>query len=597
MAELSARRRWSAGIMVGLALVAAAAVAPTTAAQAAPAPSGHGVSNDGRSRLPNLYKGKLVLPEPGAKGRPFQSGTSAAPKIFQGTLASASEFPYIVGIVTTYKEGGGSYFYFCTGTIIAPNKVLTAAHCTADGPGTTRVIAGNDRLVDDNGNIITTSGYVAEVASTWTHPSWNIAQQIDDPENAPIVDDVSVLTLKQNLPSVYTPVSLSEQGDQTPYAAGTSAVIAGYGVTSDDEVWPDTRLRKATVNMRSNDECNLVPELYYPERMICAGNATPDTPGSDTCPGDSGGPLLVGGVQVGITDWGFIPCGTFPGYYERLSYYADAVNADIPRPAAPNLDWTGDGHADLIARDSSGRLRLYTGTGFANDGSGGFWSSEVINSGWGSMKRIFRVYNWNGDHKPSIMAVNSSGELWLYNGDGQGGFAGAARRIGTGWGGFTALVPTSNWLGNGKPGLIARNSAGELIRYDGNGAGGWASATGTRIGTGWNGFNAFMTPGSWFGTGNEALIVRKTTTGELFVYQSDSAGGWATTAGIKINSGWGSFLAIPTPGDWSGDNAMDLLGVDSAGKLRIYPTDGKGNWLPGGAAVINSGWNTVSPIF
>jgi len=148
------RRRWSAGIAAGLALAAAAAVAPT-AAQAAPGGDGvynaAGVQNDRNGKLPNLQKGKLTLPEPGPQGRRFESGSSISPKIFQGTLASASEFPYIVGIVTTFQDGPDYYWYWCTGTIIAPNKVLTAAHCTADGPGTTRVIAGNDRIVDEYG--------------------------------------------------------------------------------------------------------------------------------------------------------------------------------------------------------------------------------------------------------------------------------------------------------------------------------------------------------------------------------------------------------------------------------------------------------------
>ncbi|MEV1075802.1 trypsin-like serine protease [Micromonospora parva] len=586
--------------MASLALLGVAAFVPATAAQAAPAGDGvfnavTGASRTGQeSKLRNLHKGKLVLPEPGAKGRRFQSGTGATPKIFGGNLASASEFPYIVGVVTTLQFEGVFYWYWCTGTIIAPNKVLTAAHCTADGPGTTRVIAGNDRLVDSNGQIVGGSGFVAEVGSTWTHPGWNIAQQYADPD-APILDDVSVLTLKQNLPSEYKPVSLSAQGDQKPYAAGTSAQIAGFGITSSDDEFPDSRLRKATVAMRSNADC-AVPGLYDANRMICAGSGTPSMPSSDTCSGDSGGPLLVNGVQVGITDWGFRPCGSYAGYYERLSYYANTIKADLTRPPLVNADWTGDGHSDLLTRDGAGNLRLYMGSGFANDGLGGFYLSKQIGNGWGIYSRVFRVYNWKGDKKPSIMAMKPNGDLFLYDTDGKGEFVGGAKKIGTGWQGFTALMVTNNWLGNNRPSLLVRKSNGDLIRYTSNGAGGWENPLGTKIGNGWNGFNLFLTPGAWKGDGREVLIGR-TSTGDLKLYQSDSKGGWTNPLGTKIGSGWGGFKNIIVPGDWSGDNMVDMLGVNSKGDMRLYTTNGYGQWIDASGKVVGTGWGGFNLVF
>ncbi|MBG6068110.1 trypsin-like serine protease [Micromonospora ureilytica] len=586
--------------MAGLALTGVAAVAPTTSASAAPAGGGaYDVASSERpdrlSKLPNLHKGKLTLPKPGAQGRTFQSGTGASPKVFQGALASASEFPYIVGIVTTFQDGPDFYWYWCTGTIIAPNKVLTAAHCTADGPGATRVIAGNDRLVDSNGQLVGGSGFVAEVGSTWTHPGWNIAEQYENPDTAPIVDDVSVLTLKQNLPSVYKPVSLSAQGDQTPYVAGTQAQIAGYGVTASDDENPDSRLRKATVPMRSNEDCN-VAGLYLADRMICAGAGTDATPSSDTCGGDSGGPLLVNGVQVGITDWGFRPCGSSPGYYERLSYYNNSIKADLTRPSLVNADWTGDGHTDLLARDAAGNLALWYGSGFSKDGYGGFYGVQQIGAGWNIYSRVFRVYNWNGDKKPSIMAMKPNGELFIYNTDGKGNFVGGAKKIGTGWQGFTALMVTNNWLGNNRPSLLVRKSNGDLIRYTSNGNGGWENPLGTKIGNGWNGFNLFLTPGAWKGDGREVLIGR-TSTGDLKMYQSDSKGGWTNPLGTKIGSGWQGFKNIMVPGDWSGDNMMDMLGVDGSGRMRLYTTNGYGQWIDSSGGVIGTGWGVFNLVF
>ncbi|MGC5332670.1 trypsin-like serine protease [Micromonospora sp. DT62] len=598
-------RRWSAGVVAGLALAGAAVVAPVTVAQAAPAGGGvydaaSGSQAERPRKLPNLQKGKIELPTPGAKGPRFQSGTSAKPRIVGGGLASASEFPYIVGVVSTLQIDGTYYWWWCTGTIVAPNKVLTAAHCTADGPGTTRVIAGNDQLLDEQGNILDGSGYVAEVGSTWTHQGWNIVENYNDP-SVPLRNDISVLTLKKNLPTEYTPVSLSTQGDATPYVAGTSAVIAGYGIAYDgagNEV-DDSRLRKATVPIRSDSVCGSYMVQYDPAGMTCAGEGggTPTNPVPDTCSGDSGGPLMVGGKQVGVTTWGSVVCGSEPGYYVRLNNYVNTVKADFTRPPLINADWSGDGHTDLIGRDTAGNLQLFYGAGFANNGVGGFYyAPRQINSGWGSFKRVFRVYNWNGDHKPSIMAMKTSGELYIYNSDGAGNFVGGGKLIGTGWANFTALMVTNNWMGNNRPSLLVRKSNGDLVRYTSNGAGGWENPAGTRIGTGWNGFNLFLTPGAWKGDGLEVIIGR-TSTGVLKMYQSDGAGGWTNPAGTQIGSGWANFKNIMTLGDWNGDNMMDMLGINSSNQMRLYTTNGKGDWIDASGKVIASGWGDYNLIF
>lgn len=601
-----ARRRRAAGILAaGLALGGAAAVAPGTAGQAAPAGGTYDASTvqaDRSTKLPHFRAGKFTPPTPGLKGPLFQStSTGADPRIVGGTTVSASQYPWIVGVVTYLDNDAG--IGWCSGTVVAPNKVLTAAHCTADGAGTTRVIAGHDQLLDDFGNV-TPGGYVAEVGSTWTHQGWNIAAQYNGSADR-ILDDVSVLTLKTNLPSAYTPVTLAGQGEAA-YAAGDTADIVGYGVdlvkdASGDYVEiQDTRLRKASVPIKSDSFCasdaNAVGIGYDSGRMLCAGNGTTSTPSSDTCGGDSGGPLLVGGKQVGITDWGYGYCGEHPGFYEEVNYYSNAIKADFTRPPLVNADWTGDGHTDLIARDSNGRLRLYVGSGFSNDGYGGFWSSRIINSGWGGFKRVFRVYNWNGDKKPSIMAVNTAGELYIYNTDGWGNFVGGAKKIGTGWGNFTALMVTNNWLGNNLPSLMVRKSNGELWRYTSNGTGGWLNPAGTRIGTGWNGFNLFLTPGAWKGDGKEVLIGR-TSTGYLRMYQTDLMGGWTNPSGTQIGSGWGNYKNILTPGDWNGDNMMDMLGINSSYQMRLYTTDGKGNWIDASGKVISSGWSGFNLVF
>ncbi|HVG95955.1 MAG TPA: VCBS repeat-containing protein, partial [Chloroflexota bacterium] len=77
-----------------------------------------------------------------------------------------------------------------------------------------------------------------------------------------------------------------------------------------------------------------------------------------------------------------------------------------------------------------------------------------------------------------------NGELWLYAGNGAGGWAGAGRLVNTRFGAFDTIVGPGDFTGDGRNDILGRTpTTGELYLYPGNGAGGWF--TGRRIGTGW----------------------------------------------------------------------------------------------------------------
>ena len=60
-------------------------------------------------------------------------------QIVGGTRASTSTYPWVVYLATS------SGFQYCGGTLVAPNKVVTAAHCTVgDSASAVRVVAGRD---------------------------------------------------------------------------------------------------------------------------------------------------------------------------------------------------------------------------------------------------------------------------------------------------------------------------------------------------------------------------------------------------------------------------------------------------------------------
>jgi hypothetical protein len=525
--------------------------------------------------------------KPGARATPFQQ-PGPTPRIVGGTPADPADFPGVVGILTWFDDlHGGFRVALCTGTVLSSTKVLTAGHCTVNFPyGYTEVIAGRQTLFDD------TAGFVARVATTWTHQGYNFAAQNADPQVAP-VDDVSVLTLKDALPTDYTPVTLADQGaaDSTAQAA----TIVGYGVTAATADDPGTLLQ-ASVPIKTDDECSTAfGAAYKPDRMLCAGNP----PTTDSCFGDSGGPILDGAVQVGITDFGPQECASSYGVYEALNYYSDIVKADVARSGLVNLDFTGDGHSDLWTRDGAGVLKLFTGSGLASDGKGGFADPGFnLGTGFNVYPKMFRVYNWHGDKTPSIFAKDAGGRLFEWTTDGAGGFTnnGEPTLIGSGWNKFVDIVVTNNWTGNGRPNLMGRTATGDLWLYTSNGSGGWSNPHGTLIGTGWGKFNTVLTPGSWLGNGKQSLIGR-TSTGALFLYNSNGQGGWSNPRGTLIGTGWDSFKVFMSPGDWSGDDMIDLIGVRPTGEMRLYTTNGKGAWINGRGTQIASGWSKYNLIF
>jgi hypothetical protein len=108
--------------------------------------------------------------------------------------------------------------------------------------------------------------------------------------------------------------------------------------------------------------------------------------------------------------------------------------------------------------------------------------------------------DWSGDRRADVLAVDSAGRLLLYRGTGAGAFvAGGGSPIGTGWGGFTALLAPGDWSGDGRPDLLARTADGLLLLYRGNGRGGFLSSSGEQIGSGWQSMTALLAPRDWNG--------------------------------------------------------------------------------------------------
>lgn len=185
-------------------------------------------------------------------------------KIINGTACENRPSP-VVYIALERRDGQFS----CTGTMLTPTSVLTAAHCTTGGVRRAQVAGGND------------FNQVASVVQVFVHPG----ASSDNSANR-IRNDLAVMRLDQplNLPTL--PIIASRSVE-----AGDIISILGYGLTEDKETG---ELRSGEMEVSSNEGDSIVA-IFGDE-------------GSNTCFGDSGGPAIYSrdgltGV-VGVTSGG-----------------------------------------------------------------------------------------------------------------------------------------------------------------------------------------------------------------------------------------------------------------------------------------------------
>ncbi len=199
-------------------------------------------------------------------------------------------------------------------------------------------------------------------------------------------------------------------------------------------------------------------------------------------------------------------------------------------------DFNGDGYADVMARTSEGRLYLYTGTG-----TGRLNAGRQIGTGWGGFTQILGAGDFSGDGNTDVLARTSSGDLYLYRGNGIGGWASSGGiKVGQGWNIFNLLLSAGDFTGDGAMDVLGRTPSGDLYLYKGNGIGGWASS-GIKIGNGWNVFSKVIGVRD-FNNDGKADLIGITSSGTLKFYPGNGAGGFAGPGQVK---GWGwTFKAV-----------------------------------------------------
>ncbi|WP_406061066.1 VCBS repeat-containing protein [Streptomyces sp. NBC_01077] len=261
-------------------------------------------------------------------------------------------------------------------------------------------------------------------------------------------------------------------------------------------------------------------------------------------------------------------------------------------------DFNDNGSPDLFARDSYGDLRRL-------DTVYNAWKARVepaddpyyVGRGWDIYHQIESVGDVAGTSGADLVAVDKSGVLWLHQGTGDEVKPFADRvRIGPGWQVYTQLAGGSDLTGDGRPDLVASDTAGDLWLYKATGNAAAPFAPRKKIGFGWGIYNQLTAVGNLAG-GPAGDLVARDKDGVLWLYLGKGDGTFAARTGI--GAGWNQYSHLVGVGDATMDGRTDLYVYGPDNTSYVY--SGTGSWrapfatrVPSDVLLGGSGYNHVS---
>ncbi|MFJ9007022.1 trypsin-like serine protease [Streptomyces canus] len=561
--------------------VAVAAALLTTSANAAtvvpepqaPAKAATVASTPSQTALEQRIAGAMAAEDTsGTTTRsPMSGGTvdsTVSPMIIGGTTTTISSAPWMAQLWYTDDQGttdtSDDTGFFCGGAVVAPTKILTAAHCVkgADWAKGGAVVTGATQLPSDDGDLH--GGTATAVLRQWYHPSYN-ADTIDN--------DIAVLTLAA--PVKATPIRMTTSTDTASYDPATtgakSAKVYGWGRTSStsDDISPT--LKTATLPIKSDTTCAAAYGSWFIKgHMTCAGPAASGSDSGTTaiCSGDSGGPLVVNGRIVGVVSWNVTDC-VAKGAYSVFTKVSKYVGAAYPRVDDTNLSF--DHKADLWMRKSS------TKVGYEQDSKGTTLGARLSWGDWNGVNLV-RQTDLNRDGYQDLMyRVSATGDVyWLrFVPSSTGGAWADPKKVFTDWRTRTRIVTPGDVTGDYKPDLLSVDSAGVLWIYPGKGDGSFA--TRVKVGGGWSQYNFLLGHGDFTGDGRADVLARNKSTGDVYLYKGTGKSGTGVFAArVKVRN-WSSttYNAFDAVGDITGDGRADLVARTPGGTLYLYKGTGK----------------------
>lgn len=240
------------------------------------------------------------------------------------------EFPWMMAVLREDRVMDSTLnVYECGGSLIAPNVVLTGAHCVYNKAKETLVVRGGEWDTQTKNELYPHQD--RRVREIVVHERFN---------KGSLANDMALLILEQpfdlveNIYPVCLPPKNTNFNGNNCFASGWGKNIFGK------EGKYQVILKKVQLPVVSHEQCQaalrktrLGNRFRLDQSFICAGGKA----GEDTCRGDGGSPLVcpIPGspthfYQAGMVAWG-IGCGEdgLPGVYVNVPLFRDWIDQQL----------------------------------------------------------------------------------------------------------------------------------------------------------------------------------------------------------------------------------------------------------------------------
>ncbi|XP_021561222.1 LOW QUALITY PROTEIN: neutrophil elastase-like [Neomonachus schauinslandi] len=250
------------------------------------------------------------------------AGPALASEIVGGRAAQPHAWPFMVSL---QRRGG----HFCGATLIAPNFVMSAAHCV-DGLNFRSVVA-----------VLGAHDLGQREPTRQIFAIQRVFENGFNPQR--LLNDIVILqlngsaTINRNVQVARLPAQNQGVG------SGVPCLAMGWGqlgtTRPPPRVLQELNVTVVTTFCRRANVCTLVPRRR-----------------AGICFGDSGGPLVCNGLVQGIDSFIRGSCGSgfYPDAFAPVAQFADWINSIIRRGRPPLPPPTGPGQQDPLGRAAPG---------------------------------------------------------------------------------------------------------------------------------------------------------------------------------------------------------------------------------------------------